>query len=249
VTNAEALQLSYYRDTAERYDEWHTSEFDEHYFALEHIVFYLRWIEATSVLDTGCGTGRSMQYIQDRLPGILVRGNDPSQELLNAAAERRGISHDALDCASTLELPYPDGAFDAVVETGVLHHVAEPARAVAEMLRVSRKAVFLSDSNIYGQGSPLARIVKFASARAHLLRPINWVRRGGRNWYYSAGDGVAFSYSVFDSYHAVDSACAEVFVIPTSRGRGSGRSPLFFSSHCLLCGFKDVLPLPGVCRP
>ena len=245
MTNAEALQLTYYRDTAEQYDEWHTLRFDEHHFALEHIVFYLKWIGATSVLDTGCGTGRSMRYIQDRLPGIVLRGNDPSEELLNAAVDRRGISRDVLDCASTLELPYTDAAFDAVVETGILHHVADPARAVAEMLRVSRKAVFLSDSNIYGQGSPLGRIAKLALARFHLLKPINWIRRGGRDWYYSAGDGVAFSYSVFDSYQAVESACAEVVVIPTSREQGSGGSPLLFSSHCLLCGFKDVLPLPG----
>jgi len=246
VTHPEDLQLSYYRDTAEQYDDWHTLAFDEHHFALEHIVFYLKWIGATSVLDTGCGTGRSMQYIQDRLPGVVVRGNDQSEELLKTAVESRGISPDLVDCASTLDLPYPDESFDAVVETGVLHHLADPARAVEEMLRVARRAVFLSDSNIYGQGSPLARIVKLALARIHLLKPINWIRRGGRAWYYSPGDGVAFSYSIFDSYEVFESACAEVIVIPTSRSPRSGGTPLYSSPHCLLCGFKDSLPMTGV---
>src|SRR5439155_18441659 len=118
-----------------------------------------------------------MRYILDRLPEIVVHGNDPSEELLNAAAVRHGISREVLDCASTLELPYSDGSFDAVVETGVLHHVPDPARAIAEMLRVSRKAVFLSDSNIYGQGSIFAGLLKLALSRIHLLKWINRARR------------------------------------------------------------------------
>jgi ubiquinone/menaquinone biosynthesis C-methylase UbiE len=241
MTNAEARQLDYYRETARQYDEWHTAAFDEHYFALEHMLFYLRWIGATSVLDTGCGTGRSMRFILERIPDISVRGNDPSKELLQTAAEQHGISPNLLDCASTLELPYPDDAFDAVIETGVLHHIPDPSRAVAEMLRVARKAVFLSDSNIYGQGSLLARIVKLGLARIHLLKYVNRLRRGG-DWYYSVGDGVAYSYSVFDSYGAVEADCAEVIVVPTARKPGSAQFPLFASPHCLLCGFKEPLP-------
>jgi SAM-dependent methyltransferase len=246
MTKAEALQLDYYRETAGHYDEWHTSAFDEHHFALEHILFYLQWIGATSVLDTGCGTGRSLRYILDRVPGISVRGNDPSDELLKTAAEMHGISLDLLDCASTLELPYPDNAFDAVVETGVLHHVPDPGRAVAEMLRVARKAIFLSDSNIYGQGSFFAGLVKLTLSRVHLLRYVNRARRRGRDWYYSEGDGVAYSYSVFDSYRAVEAACAEVIVVPTSRKLRSAGFPVLTSPHCLLCGFKKALPAVGV---
>jgi ubiquinone/menaquinone biosynthesis C-methylase UbiE len=245
MTSAEVRQLNYYRETARRYDEWHTSAFDEHHFALEHIVFYLRWIGADSILDTGCGTGRSLRYIQERLPTISIRGNDPSKELLQRAVQRHGISSDLLDCASTLDLPYVDNAFDAVIETGVLHHVSDPARAVGEMLRVARKAVFLSDSNIYGQGSPLARIVKLGLARIHLLKYVNRLRRGGRDWYYSEGDGVAYSYSVFDSYRAIEAACAEVIVVPTSRRPRSASVPVLTSPHCLLCGFKKPLPAVG----
>lgn len=241
MTNAEALQLSYYRDTAERYDEWHTSGFDEHHFALEHIVFYLNWIGAMSVLDTGCGTGRSMRYIQDRLPGIAVRGNDPSAELLSAAVEKRRISADVLDCASTLELPYPDGAFDAVVETGVLHHVPDPARAVAEMLRVTRKAVFLSDSNIYGQGSIFGRLVKLGLSRLHLLKWVNRARRHGRDWYFSEGDGVAYSYSAFDAIPLLRPTCAQVLVIPTLASATPAGVPMLGSSHVLVCAFKESL--------
>lgn len=241
MTNPEALQLTYYRDTAKSYDQWHTLGFDEHHFALEHIVFYLKWIAATSVLDTGCGTGRAMRYIQDRLPGIAAYGNDPSEELLNAAVEGRGIPSDVLDCASTLDLPYPDEAFDAVVETGVLHHVADPARAVAEMLRVARKAVFISDANIYGQGSLLTRLVKLLLSRTHLLTWINRARRHGHDWYFSEGDGVAYSYSAFDAVPQLKRACAQVLVIPTLESATPVGVPLLSSAHVLVCGFKESL--------
>jgi ubiquinone/menaquinone biosynthesis C-methylase UbiE len=242
MTSAEVRQLNYYRATADEYDKRHTAEFDEHYFALEHILFYLQWIGAESVLDTGCGTGRSLRYIQKRRPSISVRGNDPSKELLQTAVEEHAVSPDLLDCASTLELPYDDNAFDAVIETGVLHHISDPARAVSEMLRVAQKAVFLSDSNIYGRGSPFARIAKFGLARINLLKYVNRLRRGGRDWYFSEGDGIAYSYSVFDSYRAVEADCADVIVVPTIRTPGSARLPLLMSSHCLLCGFKEPLP-------
>ncbi len=36
-------------------------------------------------------------------------------------------------------LPYPEGAFDAVVTRFSFHHLADPARALAEMVRVCRR--------------------------------------------------------------------------------------------------------------
>lgn len=239
-----AVQRDYYARTAGQYDEWHTMDpHDEHYRALRHVVAYLLWIGCSSVLDTGCGTGRGMRYIADALPGVRVHGNDPSAELLALAAERNGLPSERLDCSSSENLPYPDDAFDAVVETSVLHHVPRPELVISEMLRVARRAVFLSDTNIYGAGPPPARIIKLGLAKAGLLRPVLRLRRGGREWVYTEGDGVAWSYSVFDSYPALESACAEVVVVPTSAGRrGVGALPLLLSPHCLVCGFKEPLP-------
>jgi ubiquinone/menaquinone biosynthesis C-methylase UbiE len=51
-------------------------------------------------------------------------------------------------------------SIDAAFECGVLHHVAEPSHVVGEMMRVARKAIFLSDSNRFGQGRLIARILK-----------------------------------------------------------------------------------------
>lgn len=121
-----------------------------------------------------------------------------------------------------------------------MHHVARPERIVDEMLRVARQAIFISDCNIYGMGMPAARIVKLLLARVGLLRPLNRLRRGGHEWFFTPEDGVAWSYSVFDSYPDIAAACAEVLIIPTARNRADASpAPLLRSSHCLLCGFKE----------
>jgi ubiquinone/menaquinone biosynthesis C-methylase UbiE len=236
-------QLAYYAQTAEQYEGAHVREADEHYFALRHIAFYLRWIDARSVLDTGCGTGRSLRYLREEMPHLSIRGNDPSGELLAIAMRDHGIPADVLDQCPSDELPYADSSFDAVVATGVLHHVADPDRVVAEMLRVARVAVFISDGNIYGQGGRAARVVKRLLASAHLLRPANWLRRGGHHWYDSPGDGVAYSYSLFDAIPHLRRSC-RIVVIPTIPEGMTGGDPLRDSSHCLISAFKTDLIAP-----
>jgi ubiquinone/menaquinone biosynthesis C-methylase UbiE len=233
VIDAVRRQRTYYARTAAHYDDMHVDDHDEHGLALRHIAGYLDIIQADSVLDTGCGTGRAIHFLKQRFPELRVHGNDPSAELLAAS----GLPSDVIDCVGSEQLPYPDGSFDAVVECGVLHHVAEPSRIVGEMLRVARKAVFLSDSNIYGQGKPIARVAKLALASVGALDAVNWIRRGGKRWYYSDGDGVAYSYSVFDSYKQLARACDRVVAIPLT---GSGRTALLGSSTVLLCGFKSL---------
>jgi len=112
------------------------------------------------------------------------------------------------------------------------------------MLRVARDAVFISDSNIYGQGGRVAKLFKRMLARAHLLRSVNWVRRGGHNWYYSPGDGIGYSYSVYDSIPQLRKCCASIVVIPTHPLGMTGSSPLSESPHCLVSAFKTALTTP-----
>lgn len=235
-----AAQRDYYRRTAADYDAMRECE-AEHENALRHVVRYLTRIDARTVLDTGCGTGRAMRFVARELPSVAVRGNDPSRDLLRVATGDHRIASSALDCASSDFLPYRDDAFDAVIATGVMHHVPDPDAVVREMLRVARKGIFISDSNIFGRGPVPARVLKLALARAHLLRPINRWRRGGHDWFVSEGDGVVWSYSVYDSLPRVAAVCAETAVISTNPPGVTGR-PLLRSTHCLLAGFKQPLP-------
>jgi SAM-dependent methyltransferase len=235
-------QQEYYVRTAHAYDDWHTSGRDEHSIALEHVLLYVRLCGAESVLDSGCGTGRTFRFLRDRAPGLRLHGNDPSAQMLAVATELHGIPPELLDCVGSEKLPYEDDAFDAVVSTGVLHHVPEPERVVDELIRVARKAIFISDSNIYGRGPVPARLAKLALNRVGLLRPFNWLRRGGHDWYFSEGDGVAYSYSAFDALPALRRACIQTVVIPTVEMAKPIALPLLRSPHVLVCGFKESVP-------
>lgn len=245
AVDAVVRQRRYYAETAEHYDDMHS--FAEHRVALWQVAAFIRALEARTLLDTGCGTGLAMRYLAASVPGLSVHGNDPSEALLAVAQRRFGVVGEQLDCADSTKLPYEDGAFDVVVETAVLHHVHEPDRVIREMLRVSRKAIFISDSNSYALGNFGARVAKVALSATGTLKFVNRLRRQGHDWYYTSGDGVGWSYSVFDSLPLIRSACSEVLVIPTQTDRPlAGFAPFLFSSHLLVAGFKQ--PLDGAAR-
>ena len=93
------------------------------------------------VLDVGCGTGslaiRAKRWVG---PAGAVFGIDPSPEMLARAgkkARKAGIEI-SLSQAPAQALPFPDGQFDAVLTTLVLHHLPRRAREQCsrEMARV-----------------------------------------------------------------------------------------------------------------
>ena len=76
-------------------------------------------------------------------------GAEPSSELRNLAYEK-GLSRDELTDGDAHNLAYQNGAFDLVCEFSILHHLPSPSNAIHEMLRVARKAIFISDANVFG---------------------------------------------------------------------------------------------------
>ena len=60
---------------------------------------------------------------------------------------------------------------------------------VAEMIRVVKRAIFLSDSNRFGQGSRAARLLKTALYKTGLWRTARFVQTKGKMYTLSEGDG------------------------------------------------------------
>jgi 2-polyprenyl-6-hydroxyphenyl methylase/3-demethylubiquinone-9 3-methyltransferase len=85
------------------------------------------------VLDLGCRTGALTQYYA---PGNEVVGVDVDHDALERARERLGIETHHADAEDSL--PFDDASFDVVVMGEVLEHLADPAAAVANVLRVLR---------------------------------------------------------------------------------------------------------------
>ena len=83
-------------------------------------------------IDVGCGEGRLSRLLGEL--GWTVTASEPVAALLEAAREAgsAGTYHRAAADA----LPVPDGAFDLVLSYNMLMDVADPAAAMAEMVRV-----------------------------------------------------------------------------------------------------------------
>lgn len=94
-----------------------------------------------AVLDAGCGAGEVCVEFARRVgPGGRVCGIDPSVTMVEAArasATQAGVRVEH-EVASIYALPYPDGTFDAVRAERVFQHLDEPARGLAELVRVTR---------------------------------------------------------------------------------------------------------------
>jgi len=81
--------------------------------------------------------------------------------------------------------------------------------------------------------------MKWIFWKARVWRLIFRLKNKGKDWYYTDGDGVAFSYSVFDSIEALSRKGYRIAVIPTRGSAWAYASPLFLASHALVCAIKE----------
>jgi ubiquinone/menaquinone biosynthesis C-methylase UbiE len=118
------------------------------------------------VLDLGCGTGTLAILIQRRHPDAAVRGLDGDPKVLalaRAKAAREGVDA-AFEEGLAYALPYPDGAFDRVLSSLVLHHLAPPRKL--ETLREVRRVLRSGGSfHVVDFGPPASAWARFV---AHL---------------------------------------------------------------------------------
>jgi len=82
-----------------------------------------------AILDVGCGTGAVLTELQKRGQAV---GLDLSHDALQYSCER-GLNN--LVYANAEQLPFADGAFQAVVSLDTLEHVPDDESAVAEIYR------------------------------------------------------------------------------------------------------------------
>lgn len=236
VKNDETIQRRYYSRTADRYESMHCTEDGPHFLALAFLLGVLDYLKVRSLLDIGSGTGRAIRYLKQRRPELRVVGVEPVREL-REIGYAGGLTEDELLAGDATNLRFGARDFDLVSGFGVLHHIRNPELAVAEMLRVADKAVFISDSNNFGQGPPAIRFLKQIIDRLGLWKTAVFLRTGGRGYFFSEGDGLSYSYSVFNNYRQIRAQCRKTHLLSTG---GSGVNLYKTATHIALLGIKGL---------
>lgn len=89
-----------------------------------------------TALELGCGSGVFLERVAKT--GATLHGIDLSQDLLAKARARvGGLPNVSLTCGNAEQMPYPDGGFDTVYGSSILHHL-DLDRALADAFRVLR---------------------------------------------------------------------------------------------------------------
>jgi SAM-dependent methyltransferase len=86
------------------------------------------------ILDAGCGSGPLFAALRDQ--GAIVTGFDKSAAMVELARRRLGDDADLHVADLSGPLPFPDGTFDDVIASLVLHYLEDWGPALAELRRV-----------------------------------------------------------------------------------------------------------------
>jgi ubiquinone/menaquinone biosynthesis C-methylase UbiE len=103
---------------------------------------FLDWVKPAAGLhwaDIGCGNGAFTALIAERCAPAEIQGVDPSEGQIAFARTRAAARAAQFQQGDAMALPFPAHRFDIAVMALVLFFVPDPAKALAEMVRVTRR--------------------------------------------------------------------------------------------------------------
>jgi SAM-dependent methyltransferase len=115
--------------------------------------------EGSSVLDVGSGTGALAFAIAEALPSVRVTGVDPSSAYVRNALARTTSDRVRFLVGDAQALDLPDATFDATLSLLAMNFFPDPAKALREMIRVTRPGGMVAAAVWdYGEGMEMLRV-------------------------------------------------------------------------------------------
>jgi len=134
TVSADPTSLNDYDSFAEAYSAETETNLINGFYARPAILDLAGDVSGRRILDAGCGSGPLFAALRDR--GAIVTGFDKSAGMLEQARRRLGDDADLQLADLSNPLPFPDGTFDDVIASLVLHYLEDWSPALAELRRV-----------------------------------------------------------------------------------------------------------------
>jgi SAM-dependent methyltransferase len=134
AASADPSRLNDYDGFAEAYTAETETNLINGYYARPAILDLAGDVAGRRILDAGCGSGSVLGALHDR--GAIVTGFDKSAGMLELARRRLGDDADLQVAELGSPLPFPDGRFDDVIASLVLHYLEDWEPALTELRRV-----------------------------------------------------------------------------------------------------------------
>ena len=131
---ADPSRVNDYDGFAEAYAAENEASIWNAYYERPAILALAGDVTGRRILDAGCGSGPLFAALRDR--GAIVTGFDNSAGMLELARRRLGDDADLQVADLGSPLPFPDGAFDDVIASLVLHYLKDWGPALTELRRV-----------------------------------------------------------------------------------------------------------------
>ena len=114
--------------------------------------------QGASVFEAAAGTGAISVFVADKAKTVLC--TDISERMLNVArkkAVKHGIKNISFNTKSLFDTGEPDGSYDVVIASQILHLIDEPQKAAEELKRISNGTVITTVTLLKGLRGFFAR--------------------------------------------------------------------------------------------